>query len=88
MTKTRDKKKMTKLSNLTRFLDRLDEADIHYTLSSVREGAVLVGVTVPAQRWEVEFMADGEVEIEVFKGDGEIHDYAIIEDLFKRHAEA
>lgn len=78
---------MAKLSKLTKFLDRLDQADMHYTLSSVREGAVLVGVTVPGERWEVEFMADGDVEIEVFKSDGEIHDDSIIEELFSRDSE-
>lgn len=79
---------MAKLSTLTKFLDRLDEADIHYTLTSVREGAIMVGVTVPQQRWEIEFMADGEVEVEVFKSDGEIHDRSITKELFKLHAEA
>jgi hypothetical protein len=47
----------------------------------------MVGVTVPGERWEIEFMADGEVEIEIFKSDGEIHDDSIIEDLFERHEE-
>lgn len=74
---------MAKLKKLTDFLDRLDEADLHYTISSVREGAVMVGVTVPNQRWEIEFMADGDVEIEVFKSDGEINDFSIINDLFE-----
>ena len=74
---------MAKLKKLTDFLDRLDEADLHYTISSVREGAVMVGVTVPSQRWEIEFMADGDVEIEVFKSDGEINDFSIINDLFE-----
>lgn len=78
---------MTKLSKLTKFLDRLDGADLHYTLTSVREGAVMVGVTVPGERWEVEFMADGDVEIERFKSDGEIHDYSIIEELFELQSE-
>ena len=76
-----------KLATLTDFLDRLDDADIHYTLTSVREGAVMVGVTVPDERWEIEFMSDGEVEIEVFKSDGEIHDDSIIEELFERHSD-
>jgi len=76
---------MAKLSKLTKFLDRLDEDDIHYTLSSVREGAIMVGVTVPQERWEIEFMADGDIEIEVFKGDGEVHDYSIVEELFQRN---
>ena len=78
---------MAKLSKLTKFLDRLDGADIHYTLTSVREGAVMVGVTVTGEHWEIEFMADGDVEVEVFKSDGEIGDLSIIEDLFRRHAE-
>jgi len=78
---------MTKLSTLTDFLDRLDDAEIHYTLTSLREGAVLVGVTVPGERWEIEFEADGDVEIEVFKSDGEIHDESILDELFRRHSE-
>ena len=79
---------MATLSKLTGFLDRLDGADIHYTLTSVREGAILVGVTLSEERWEIEFMADGEIEIEVFKSDGEVHDFSAIEDLFQRHAES
>ena len=76
---------MAKLSKLTKFLDQLDESDLHYTLSSVREGSVLVAVTVPGERWEIEYMADGDVEVELFKSDGEIHDENLIADLFKRH---
>ena len=79
---------MAKLSTLTHFLDRLDGSDIHYTLTSIREGSVMVGVTVPGERWEIEFMSDGDVEIEVFKGDGEVYDFSIIEDLFRAHSEA
>ena len=78
---------MAKLKKLTDFLDRLDDADLHYTLSSVRESAVMVGVTVPNQRWEVEFMADGDVEVEVFKSDGEIRDLSMINELFERDSE-
>ena len=75
---------MSKLSKLTTFLDRLDGADLHYTLSSLREGAVMVAVSLPGERWEVEFMADGDVEVEVFKSDGEIHDAEMLEELFER----
>jgi hypothetical protein len=79
---------MAKLSNLTKFIDRLDGADLHYTLTSVREAAVMVGVTIPGERWEVEFMADGDVEVEVFKSDGKIHDESMIKDLFERSKES
>lgn len=70
------------LITLTSFLDRLDDADIHYSLSSVREGAILVSVSVQDERWEVEFLADGEIEIEIFTSDGEIHDESMLDDLF------
>ncbi|GMQ75663.1 MAG: hypothetical protein BMS9Abin01_0917 [Gammaproteobacteria bacterium] len=74
---------MSELSELTNLLDRLDEAEIHYTLSSVSEGAIMVGIDAPGEHWEVEFMNDGDIEIEIFKSDGQIFDFSIIEDLFE-----
>ncbi len=75
---------MSDLSELTALLDRLDEAEIHYALSSVSEGASMVSIDSPGEEhWEVEFMSDGDVEIEVFKSDGQIFDFSIIEDLFE-----
>jgi hypothetical protein len=75
---------MSELSELTDLLDRLDAAEIHYTLSSVREGALMVGIDVPGEHWEVEFMDSGDIEIEIFRSDGQIFDFSIIEDLFER----
>ncbi len=74
---------MSELSELTNLLDRLDEAEIHYTLSSVSEGAIMVGIDAPGEHWEVEFMNDGDIEVEIFKSDGQIFDFSIIEDLFE-----
>ncbi len=74
---------MSDLSELTNLLDRLDEAEIQYTLASVSEGAIVVGVDVPGEHWNVEFMDDGDIEVEIFKGDGQVFDYGIIEDLFE-----
>ena len=74
---------MSDLSALTNLLDRLDEAEIQYTLASVSEGAIVVGVDVPGEHWKVEFMDDGDIEVEIFKGDGQVFDYGIIEDLFE-----
>jgi len=75
---------MSKLSDLTQFLDRLDEADLHYTLSSVTEDAVIVAVRSGDERWELEFSGNGDIEVEVFKSDGEIGDASMIEELFER----
>ena len=74
---------MSDLSELTSLLDRLDEAEIQYTLASVSEGAIVVGIDVPGEHWKVEFMDDGEIEVEIFKGDGQVFDFGIIEDLFE-----
>ncbi|MEM7245573.1 MAG: hypothetical protein AAF533_09530 [Acidobacteriota bacterium] len=73
-----------KLAKLTKFLDRLDEADHHYTLSSIKEGTITVGVSVPGERWEIEFMQDGDVEVEVFHADGDIRGFDATADLLKK----
>ncbi len=75
---------MSKLSKLTEFLDRLDDSDFHYTLSSVTEDAVTVAVRTGDERWEFEFAGDGEIEVEVFKSDGELGDESMIDELFER----
>jgi hypothetical protein len=54
------------------FIRELDAAGTSYVLTSVREGAVLVQVTLPGERWEVEFFDDREPEVEVFHSDGSI----------------
>ena len=74
---------MSELSELTDLLDRLDEAEFHYTVSSVSEGAIMVGIDASQEHWEVEFMSDGDIEVEVFRSDGQIFDFSIIEDLFE-----
>lgn len=52
------------------FIRELDANRTHYVLTSVREGAVMVQVTLPGERWEIEFFDDRETEVEVFRSDG------------------
>ena len=75
---------MAKLSKLTDFLDRLDEADVHYTLTSSHEATVTVSVTLDDAHYKIDFESDGDIEVEVFKSDGEIQDFSAVEDLFER----
>src|SRR5262245_49245267 len=56
------------LQALLRFLDKLEEHHIYFTLCRVRSEAVMVRVDVPGERWEIEFFADGTIETEVFGG--------------------
>jgi len=74
---------MSELSELTGLLDRLDAAEIQYTLASVSEGSIVVGIDVPDEHWNVEFMDDGDIEVEIFKSDGQVFDYSVVEDLFE-----
>jgi hypothetical protein len=66
------------MKSLLAFLRGLDQAGVayslaHYTASDVplELARVTVHVTAsPSERWEVEFSADGEVEVERFRSDG------------------
>ena len=55
------------------FIRELNASGTHYTVTSVRDGAVMVEVTLPGERWEVEFFDDQDPEVEVFLSDGTIH---------------
>ena len=49
-----------------RFCQVLIKHKIRYTMDVVRDGALMVTVAVPGERWEVEFMDDGTIELERF----------------------
>jgi hypothetical protein len=77
----------------TTFLKKLEQAHIHYTLASHRDDAIMVLVTVPGERWEIEFLGDGSVEVERFLSNGEICGEEALHDLLRKygnpdHAEA
>ena len=59
------------LKELIHFINKLEESNIFYKLNKVRNEAIMVEIAVPGQRWEVEFMEDGTVEIEKFISDGD-----------------
>ncbi len=72
---------------LTTFLKKLDRGHIHYTLASHREEAIMVLVTVPGERWEIEFLGDGSVEIERFLSNGEICGEEALQELLSKYAD-
>lgn len=69
------------MKKLIDFLERLEEKKICYKLNKVRD-AIMVEVAIPGERWEVEFFADGNVEIEKFISNAEILDEKVLEQLF------
>ena len=60
-------KKTNSFQMLLDFLDELERHKLYFRLERDRSEAVMVRVDVPGERWEVEFFADGEVEVEVFR---------------------
>ena len=78
------------MKQFLRFLNRLEEEKIYYRLNKVREEAVMAEIAVPGERWEVEFMEDGSVEVERFvSADGvsgcvDMDHCPELDDLFER----
>lgn len=64
---------MNSLNDINKFLNVLDENNIYYRLNKIRSEGIMIEVTVPGQRWEIEFMEDGTVEIEKFISDGSFY---------------
>ncbi|NOK57839.1 MAG: hypothetical protein GFH27_549287n143 [Chloroflexi bacterium AL-W] len=65
------------------FLQRLDDAKLRYKSDHVRD-AIMISVTVPDERWEVEFFEDGLIEVERFISTGTMENEDMIERLFIR----
>jgi hypothetical protein len=76
----------TQLKKLGRIEQILKRAGIHFVRNDYREGAVSLFATVPGQRWEIDVMEDGEVEVECFKSDGNLLDEAGFKELVKAFA--
>ena len=68
---------------LLNFLNRLDEVHIFYVLGHTRPDSVMVTVALPGWHWEVEFMADGSVEVERYESVAGVQsDPQLLEALF------
>lgn len=69
-------------SNLVTFLNQLEKKHISYTLAHNREESVMVLVATPGERWEIEFLNDGSIEVEKFISTGEIVGAESLGELF------
>jgi hypothetical protein len=66
------------------FLNRLDQAHISYQLRNTRPDSVMIDISLPGWRWEVEFMADGSIDIERYRSvAGVENDPGLLETLFE-----
>lgn len=68
------------MDKLIGFLNGLEEREIYYRLNKIRD-SILVEITVPGERWEVEFLTDGEVLLERFRSSGKLEGEKELEQL-------
>src|SRR5438445_1588462 len=71
-----------RFDRLLNFLRRLHDAKIPHSLADYREDAVSVIAHAPGEYWEVDFLADGDVDIERYRSDGVIEEESALERLF------
>jgi len=76
----------TTYAKMLGFLGRLDKHQVPYALAHVRPDASMVQFALPGERWEVEFLADGSVEVERLRSDCTIGDATALDELWVRLA--
>jgi hypothetical protein len=75
-------------TKLLQFLNDLDDGSISYSLHHYRENAVMIAVAVPGERWEIEFLDDGSIEVERFISDGEIFGENALGELLTKYSDS
>ena len=62
----------TELGEVLSFIAEVED-DVDYALQVARPDAIMVEIATPGQRWEIQFMTNGEIEVEKFVSDGETY---------------
>ena len=75
---------MDQYSRLLDFLDALQEKKTYFELGYHTDRAIMVSVVVPGERWEVEFLEEGRIRIEVFRSTGGVVAVTDINELIER----
>jgi hypothetical protein len=74
-------------NDLMAFLADLEKGKIYYSLAHQRDNAIMVIVSIPGERWEIEFGDDGSVEVERFISDGEIGGKEMLGELLAKYSD-
>lgn len=63
---------MNSLEQLLQFISQLQDARIQFDLKCVRD-AIMVALRSPRAYYEIEFFADGHVEVQTFETPRQVH---------------
>ncbi|MGK7942828.1 MAG: hypothetical protein AB4062_22255 [Crocosphaera sp.] len=66
------------------FLNQLQQQKIDYKIDHHRDEAVMITVSLVGERWEIEFLDNGDIEVEKFISNGEIKGEQVLKELFER----
>lgn len=80
--KTVREMKSDQMDKLLSFTRRLARARIPYQVQTYREDAITVGAKAPGEYWEIDFLADGQIDIERYRSNGKIFEEPVLEELF------
>jgi hypothetical protein len=78
---------MSDLKELNSLLNNLEANNIYYRLNKIRNESIMIEVAAPGQRWEIEFMEDGTIEIEKFISDKKMYDATELEVLLRDYSD-
>ena len=74
------------MDKLIDFLNELEKRSIYYKLAKYCDEYIMVEISVPGERWEVEFSSDN-IRIEKFKSTGSIFDAQELTSLFENFSD-
>ena len=75
------------LSKVLDLLDRLEKNRIFYELHKYSHRMLMVSISVPGERWEVEFGEEGEMAVERFVSVEGVGGHERLTELFTRFSE-
>ena len=78
---------ITTIGDFINLLNKLEIANISFKLDKYLGDAVSIIITVPGERWEVDIDRNGDVQLEVFRSDGEIFDASKFAEVFCRFSD-
>src|SRR5437899_7072197 len=71
-----------RFDRLLDFLRRLTEARIPHRLADYRQDAISIIAHAPGEYWEIDFLADGDIDVERYRSSGVIQEASSLEELF------
>jgi len=72
------------LDSCKRSIERLDAVNIYHEIAAHTANALMIKIPVPGERWEIEILDDGQIQIEIFRSNGHIFVDEEVEPLINR----